>query len=573
MNNELKIFLQSFKELENLFQALPITETQFQHLKGFLSGIQENAKNLALYDPITHALNTRAGKWLLPDEQIRCMAKIDIYDLRQANKVYGVSVVDAELHKLAFQLMSIFTPDKGDYVRRSQGSDEFRIFSTSKPPREMKRLMMPLYNQQEMNSLLTWDYGVGLTETEAENELQKQRKTFRPVVLRQTVLESHSEIPRRIENNNNSQSWNEFNMPYEKLTAKICAIGLPATLEQQAVEQIRVTKNIVETIVTSDALTGTLNGLGAKWYMEYAAIKSIALTDMLNMHEGNSRYGSSAIDQDLKRFSIVLSKQFPKSDGYLLYRSERAGDEFKITSTKANVAELKDRIRKVWQDDIHRGLLVWNYGVGRNDGEAHVDLYRNRVMETEIMDMSIINGQSTFIIVRPESEDYPGLFSLSEDKARIVDGTPIIDLHLTLQSIRNVDDFESLSKRLEEYALGLPPFEIKVGNIARMNVNNQQGRLWLLAEKTPVLEGIYNDLSEIAHKMGCESYPYKAENWLPHIKIVDLPEHTTTQIKDPTFGTANGIAFTVRRFEWTVQKGVDRWEMLSQFPLLENALI
>ncbi len=110
MNNELKIFLQAFKELENLFRALPLSESQFQQLKGFLSGVQKNAKNLALYDPITHALNARAGKWLIPDGQIRGMAKIDIYDLRQANKVYGVSVVDAELHKLAFQLMSIFTP-------------------------------------------------------------------------------------------------------------------------------------------------------------------------------------------------------------------------------------------------------------------------------------------------------------------------------------------------------------------------------------------------------------------------------------------------------------------------------
>lgn len=573
MNNELKIFLQSFKELENLFHALPITESQFQHLKGFLSGIQKNAKNLALYDPITHALNARAGKWMVPDEQVRGMAKIDIYDLRQANKVYGVSVVDEELHKLAFRLMSIFTPDKGDYVRRSPGSDEFRIFSTSKNPRDMKRLLLPLYSDQELDFLLTWDFGVGLTETEAENELQKQRKTFRPVVLRQTVLESHSEIPRRIEDDNNSQSWNEFNMPYDKLTDKICAIKLPATLEQQAVEQIRITKSIVENIVTNDALTGTLNGLGAKWYMQHAAIKSIALTDMLNMHEGNTRYGSAAIDQDLKRFSNVLLKHFPKSEGYLLFRSERAGDEFKLTSTKSSVLELKERIRKVWQEDLHRGLLAWNYGVGRSDGEAHVDLYRNRVTETEIMDMSNLNGKSTFIIVRPESDDYPGLFSLSEDKARIVDGTPIFDLHLTLQAIRNVEDFEALEKRLEEYALKLHPFEIKVGNIARMNVNNQQGRLWLLAEKTPVLEDIYNDLSEIAHEMGCDSYPYKVENWLPHIKIVDLPENTTTQIKDPTFGVADGITFTVRRFEWTVQKGPERWEMLSQFPLLEDALI
>jgi hypothetical protein len=34
MDNELKIFLQSFKELENLFQALPISEEEIGELKG-----------------------------------------------------------------------------------------------------------------------------------------------------------------------------------------------------------------------------------------------------------------------------------------------------------------------------------------------------------------------------------------------------------------------------------------------------------------------------------------------------------------------------------------------------------
>jgi hypothetical protein len=114
---------------------------------------------------------------------------------------------------------------------------------------------------------------------------------------------------------------------------------------------------------------------------------------MLNMHEGNARYGSVAIDQDLKRFSNMLLKHFKKNDGFLVFRSERAGDEFKITSTKNSIAELENRLRTVWQEDLHRGLLAWNYGVGRNDGEAHIELYRNRVKETEIMEASILNGK------------------------------------------------------------------------------------------------------------------------------------------------------------------------------------
>ena len=565
MDNEKEIFLRSFKDLENQFQVLPIAESQIQRLKGLLSGIQKTAENLALYDPITHALNTRAGEWLVPNEHIIGMAKIDIYDLRQANKVYGVSVVDSELHKLAYRLMSIFTLDKGDFVRRSPGSDEFRILSTSKTPQEIRLLLTKPYLDQEMDFLITWDFGTGRTETEAEKNLQKQRKTFRPLVIRQTILESHSEIPRLIEENNSYTSWNEFNMPYERLTDTICSLELPAKLERQAIEQAQTVKNIVENVVTREALTGTLNALGAKWYLDNAIIQSVALTDMLDMHEGNARYGSVAIDQDLKRFSNMLSEHFPKNEGFLLFRSERAGDEFKITSTKSGITDLEDRIRTVWQDDLHRGLLAWNYGVGRNAVEAHVDLYRNRVKEIKNMEMSVSNGKATFIIVRPESEDYSSLFKRSEETARLINGTPIIDLHLTVQAIRNVEDFASLRKRLEEYCLKSRPFEVKVRNIARMNVNNQQGRLWLLAEKTPALENMYNDLSQIAREMGCESYPYKSQNWLPHIKIVDLPENTSTQIKDPTFGAGSGITFTVRHFEWTVQKDSESWELLHQF--------
>jgi 2'-5' RNA ligase len=335
------------------------------------------------------------------------------------------------------------------------------------------------------------------------------------------------------------------------------------------VEQVQITKSIVESIVAREPLTSTFNGLGAKWYLENLAIQGVALTDMLNMHEGNSRYGSAAIDQDLKRFSQLLMRYFPKKEGFLLFRSERAGDEFKIVSMQSSVIELENKIRSVWQDDLHHGLLAWNYGVGKSDGEAHVDLYRNRLKEIQNMEASIASGKSTFIIVRPQSEDYTRLFQISENKARIVEGTPIIDLHLTIQSIRNVEDFDALRDRLEEFATRQQPFEVKVKNIVRMNVNNQLGRLWLLAERTPVLEKIYNDLAAIAHEIGCDSYPYQSENWLPHIKIVDLPEDRSTQIKDPTFGIENELTFTVRQFEWTVQRGIERWDMLHQFSFPE----
>ncbi len=440
--------------------------------------------------------------------------------------------------------MSIFTLDKGDFVCRSPGSDEFRILSMSKTPQEIRLLLTKPYLDQEQDSLLTWDFGTGRTETEAEDNLQKQRKLFRPLVIRQTVLESHSEIPRRLEGDNSHLSWHEFNMPYKRLVDTICSSDLPAGLQQQAAEQIHTIRSIVEGIVTKEALTGTLNAIGAKWYLDQAVIQSVALTDMLDMHEGNARFGSVAIDQDLKRFANLLLRYFPQKEGFLLFRSERAGDEFKIVSTKSKIMELESRIRTVWRNDLGRGLLAWNYGVGRDDAEAHVALYRNRVKEIESMEVSVSNGKPTFIIVRPESDDYPSLFKLSEETARIIEGRPIMDLHLTVQAIRNVHDFSALRERLEEYSSKLTPFEVKVKNIVRMNVNNQQGRLWLLAEKTKALETVYNDLGRIARELGYESYPYKFENWLPHIKIVDLPENKSTQIKDPTFG-ATGRPFSL----------------------------
>src|ERR1044071_2552825 len=256
MDHELKIFLQSFRELENLFQALPITELQVQRLKTILSGIQRNAQNLVLYDTITHALNARASKWFLSDQPLKGIAKIDIYDLRQANRVYGVSAVDMELHKLAHQLITLFPLEKGDFLHRAAGSDEFKVHSLRKTPQQIRDLLTKPYADQEMNSLLTWDFGVGQTETEAENELQRQRRTYRPLVLRQTILESHAEIPTRIGQSNSAQSWEEFNEPYERLLNEIYKLKLPATLEQQTVEQVRITRTIVENIATRDVLTG-----------------------------------------------------------------------------------------------------------------------------------------------------------------------------------------------------------------------------------------------------------------------------------------------------------------------------
>src|SRR5690242_7088247 len=151
MDNELKIFLQAFQELGNLFLALPISDSDVEELKDILAGIQQNAQDLALNDTITHALNSRATKWFQFKQPLKGIARIDIYDLRQANKVYGAGVVDMELHNLAHQLMFLFHLEQGDFFYRSPGSDEFKIYSVLKTPRELKALLAKPYADQELN--------------------------------------------------------------------------------------------------------------------------------------------------------------------------------------------------------------------------------------------------------------------------------------------------------------------------------------------------------------------------------------------------------------------------------------
>jgi hypothetical protein len=53
---------------------------------------------------------------------------------------------------------------------------------------------------------------------------------------------------------------------YERLIDKICALALPL-LEQQAIEQVRSPKHSGKHS-NQRCLTGTLNGLGSKWYLK-----------------------------------------------------------------------------------------------------------------------------------------------------------------------------------------------------------------------------------------------------------------------------------------------------------------
>jgi len=84
---------------------------------------------------------------------------------------------------------------------------------------------------------------------------------------------------KRIEENNSYQSWNEFNMPYEKLIDTICSMSLPAGLQHQTVEQVQSFTNVGEDLVTGAARTGALNAPGAAWSRDAEILTNVALTD------------------------------------------------------------------------------------------------------------------------------------------------------------------------------------------------------------------------------------------------------------------------------------------------------
>jgi len=94
-------------------------------------------------------------------------------------------------------------------------------------------------------------------------------------------------------------------MPYKNLTIKIYACGIPANWSNKQLSRFGSLRHCGKHS-HKDALTNTLMDLEQNWYLNNTLIKSMALTDMLNMHEGNTRYGSAAIDQDLKRFQICF---------------------------------------------------------------------------------------------------------------------------------------------------------------------------------------------------------------------------------------------------------------------------
>ncbi len=567
-------FRHPFQNLSRRLSELPIPIGEQTQLIADLLHIQEEAEQLATQDCVTFALNRRGAYWYTDGRHVRSVAKIDMYDMRQANKVYGVAAVDTDLRRLSYLLRQIFSRPAGDFVRRSAGSDEFLVLSTRKSIPQLRRLIHQLYQNDKHDALIPWDFGVGLSEAAADENLQMRRRRIRPTVIRQVHPDNHSEIPRDNTPDRSIPELDEFRQPYALLAEKLRYCQLSKVVLESLIAELRALQVHVESEITADELTGALNWIGRRWYLRFDRIKAVALTDMHDMHEGNLRFGAVAIDQDLQRFSTVLCETFKREEGFLVLRSVKAGDEFQIVSCDHDVAALRERFRDLHWRDRSAGLLRWHFGVGRDEEDALRQLYVNIVQSpaqlprmNHMIAMPAQHSSSYYLIVRPDQHEQQLLLDFAGQIASPLGGQRIDDLHCTIQSFNGDVSVSDLSRVIEAYCRTLRRFDVAFERVARVNTANLPGRLWLLVRKSQQLMSLYHDLMQIGGKLSLHTYPYPVEEWRPHMKIVVLPQDTPPTPADSAFGLALDIKFRVQKLALTRQVGPYTWEDVAEYAI------
>jgi GGDEF domain-containing protein/2'-5' RNA ligase len=358
---------------------------------------------------------------------------------------------------------------------------------------------------------------------------------------------------------------------YNKLREQLKLYIQDEKLLAKIYSQIEALRDFVEKLATQDELTGALNAIGKRWYLDPVTftVQSVALTDMLDMHEANIRFGDATVDSDLKRFATLLLTEFKREDGFLVIRSARAGDEFQIYSSTVEVNILKERFNNIHKLDKMVGLLAWSYGVGKNETEAHADLYCNRMLGSSTETVTAKSNSKhppMFLIARPQDCEYTQLFLLAKEIAKVSGGTAIEDLHFTLQSMREVIDLQILIKNLHDYCSTLTPFRVNIASIARINLNNQPGRIWFMMQKTPALSNIYAYVLDISKTLGFQPYLFPVDEWKPHMKAVVLSRISPPTTANPIFEQLD-LSFMVDHLELTAQIGVDEWKVLERFEI------
>jgi len=118
----------------------------------------------------------------------------------------------------------------------------------------------------------------------------------------------------------------------------------------------------------------------------------------------------------------------------------------------------------------------------------------------------------------------------------------------------------------------MPFLKLGLVLLPEMNVNNQQGRLWLLAEKTPALESMYNELSQIAREMAAIVIPYKSEKLLAaHKDCRSTRKHHYSDQRPIPSELAVGSLYSRHFGVDSPGKGQKHGDLLDQFPFLQEA--
>jgi len=566
-------FNRPFDEVYKLLLELPILNSDRANLTTVFRQTQAEIEFLATHDRITLALNRRGEWWYVNPLHIKSVAKIDIYDMRQANRVYGVAAVDSDLRRISHDLRRAFPIELGAFVRRSTGSDEFYVFSTNKTVNKVRQILKKINKLTSSEGLLSWDFGVGSNGTEAEIELYQQKRLIRPMVIRQIDPDAHAELTAASVTTDEITDRKSFTQPFQEMQTTILTVNLSAISQMALLRSLQSLEKHAEQVITTDELTEAKNRLGRKWYFDKRqnASKAIIVTDMLDMHEGNLRYGSDAIEKDLQRFSLALRTCFPLSEGYLVFRSEKAGDEFVITSETTDSTELEKRFERFHIQDTSTGLLYWHYGIGKDEAEAHQNLYARLLRSREASMHGYITPSksqieaSFFIIAKPDLTEHETLLSFAQQLSTTIGGSLIGELHFTLQSMNGNVDEAILQERLKEYCSSLEEFDVHFQQLARVNVPNYPPRIWLIANKDNDLSRLYSDLAKLAHDLGLKPYPYPVENWRPHMKVVVYNHQAPPNDPHTLFGITTSIKIRVRKLTLTKQINSQHWHDVGQF--------
>jgi hypothetical protein len=171
---------------------------------------------------------------------------------------------------------------------------------------------------------------------------------------------------------------------------------------------------------------------------------------------------------------------------------------------------------------------------------------------------------SYYLIARPKYEEYKHLYSLITDVACQCDGTPIKDVHCTLQAFKGKTNTLTFSELVGQYCSTLSQFRFEFTGI--MNAQNPLSRrIWLMINKTHQLEKIHRDVGLLAHRLSLVGYP--TEDWQPHIKVLTLPLTATSIPKTELFDQLLGETIQITTLELTRRVGEEKWETITEFEL------